>query len=270
MTTMSSRWSQGHRKETTSRMDWWRHKCSLEWLQARQRHITASDIKSLLPFTKTGRPRKVGDEEMLKVLAGKTVTLTEEDCWSYGVMARGHLLEPYAIKTLNTILANRGSSFSEMYWWDDELVEEDGRSLAFSPDGLDVPMGHDPHEATAIAEVKCYSPAQHLVTAYTPKDKLEERWQIASAMALMPNIRRGYLVLFNPKMKIRKTFVITFYRSELESEIETAREVEGKWDNFLVSSSLLRASLPDLLASAIGGNESDIEREIMERQGLNP
>ena len=75
----------------------WKHKCSLDWLRERQRYLTATDVKSLIPVTKTGRPRKITDMERLKVRASKMVTLTEEDCWSYGAAARGHLLEPYAI-----------------------------------------------------------------------------------------------------------------------------------------------------------------------------
>lgn len=248
----------------------WKHKCSLDWLKARQHHITASDVKSLLPFTKTGRPRKVGDEEMLKVLSGKMVRLTEEDCWSYGAMARGHLLEPHAIEALNEILLNEGSE-DQLYWWDDVLVEETHRSLAFSPDALDIPQPWgDPHEARVIAEVKCYSAAQHMTTAYTPKDMLEERWQIASAMALLPNIERGYLVLFNPKFRIRKIFVIKFDRSELESEIEEVLEVERKWDDFRSHGLINKASPNGGTWSAVGRTEEQIEEMIMERQGLNP
>ena len=31
----------------------WKHKCDLGWLTERQKYLTASDIKSLIPFTKT-------------------------------------------------------------------------------------------------------------------------------------------------------------------------------------------------------------------------
>lgn len=250
----------------------WKHKCSLDWLRARQHHITASDVKSLLPFTRTGRPRTVGDEEMLKVMASKMIKLTEEDCWSYGAMARGHLMEPYAVKALNKMLRElHADEADQLYWWDDELVEVSGRSLAFSPDGLDVEMGDDPTMAKVIVEVKSYSPSQHLVTAYTPKDRLEERWQIASAMALLPSIERGYLVLFNPSMKWRKTFVITFERSELEREIEEVLKVEERWDDWREHGPLVTGLPNGGVWSAAGGTEEEIRKEVMAEQGvLNP
>ena len=82
----------------------WEHKCSLEWLLERQKYLTASDIKSLVPVTRTGRPRKVDDEAYFRVLASKLTKLTSEDCWSFGAAARGHILEPYAIDALNVML----------------------------------------------------------------------------------------------------------------------------------------------------------------------
>lgn len=255
-------------------MSGWIHKCSLDWLKARQRYITASDVKSLLPVTPTGRPRAVSDKDYMRVMAGKMTQLTEEDCMSYGAAARGHLLEPYAVDSLNKILAElQGKEHETFYWWDDKLIAEKGRVLAFSPDAMNVPMD-DPNakeNVTAIAEIKSYGSEKHLTTAYTPKEEIEERWQIASAMALLPNIDHAYLVLYNPKMKFRKTFVIRYDRDDLLSEIAMICKVEDDWDEFRKGGAFTKKPPAGFIWSYHGGNEESIKREIDHNESvLNP
>lgn len=253
----------------------WEHRCSIDWLRDRQRFITASDIKGLLPVTKTGRPRTVTDIDRLKVMASKLVDVTEEDCMSYGVMARGHLLEPYAIDALNNMIVRMGKSIGKaekMHWWDDRIVSIEGRSLAFSPDAMDVPMDDPDYigKVTAIAEIKCYDPAHHLAVAYSRPEEIEERWQIASAMALLPNIQHAYLVLFNPKMADRKIFTITYERGDLEKEIAMVLQVEREWDMFCESGPLTKHPASGAVWANIGGSEADIIAELEQRQALNP
>lgn len=250
----------------------WEHRCSLDWLRERQRYLTASDIKSLLPITKGGRRREVSDAEYLKVMASKMVMLTDEDCMSYGAAARGHLLEPYAIDALNTMLVElQGESDHEtFFWWDDKLVSKHGRAIAFSPDAMDVPMGDPSLTPHAIAEVKSYDAPRHLTTAYTPKEQLEERWQIATAMALLNSIDHAYLVLFNPKMKFRKTFVIRFDRDDLTSEIRTILQIEESWREFRETGVLTKKPVNGAIHSHHGGNENTIIEEIERNMRLNP
>lgn len=213
----------------------WKHKCSLEWLQERQRYLTATDIKSLIPVTKTGRPRKITDMDRIKVFAKKHVTLTEEDCWSYGVAARGHLLEPYAIDALNDYLIDVcGATKQEFFHWDDEVVRAPGSLLAFSPDAMDIPQLHNPAAvAHKIAEVKSYAPDKHMLTGFTPMGEIEERWQIATAMATLDTIEEAYLVLFNPSMTLNRLFVIKYDRDYLSEEIKIVHEIAHEWTDFL-------------------------------------
>lgn len=249
----------------------WEHKCSLDWLKERQYYLTASDIKSLLPMTKTGRRREVGDQEYLKVMASKMVMLTEEDCMSYGAMARGHIMEPYAIDALNMMLTElQGEGHEMFYWWDDQLVARHGRAIAFSPDAMDVPMGDPTLEPHAIAEVKSYDAARHVSTAYLPKNQIEERWQLATAMALCDSIDHAYLVLFNPKMKYRKTFMIRFDRDELKSEIDTILEIEQNWKEFREHGPLTTRPINGAIHSHHGGSERTIMQEFERDHRLNP
>lgn len=246
----------------------WKHKCSLRWLRERQKYLTASDVRSLVPLTKTGRPRKIDDIDRLKLLAKKQVELTEEDCWSYGAAARGHLLEPYAIDALNDFLINRGAPRQMFFHWDDELITRHGRDLAFSPDAMDIPQLHDDFAMpTRIAEVKCYSPDRHIVTAFTDKSEIEERWQIATAMTLLDTIEEAYLVLFNPSMRKNRLFVIQYTRNDLKKEIEMISKVELDWMLFKMTGSILPLSTE---RGSEGLDEVDIIDELERAQRMNP
>lgn len=246
----------------------WRHKCSLDWLKQRQKFLTASDIKSLIPFTKTGRPRKIDDMDRLKLYAKKQVELTEDDCWSYGAAARGHLLEPYAIDALNDWFIDRGATRQMFFHWDDEVISLPERSIAFSPDAMDIPQLHNPDAVpTKIAEVKCYSPDRHIATAFTERDKIEERWQIATAMALLDTIEEAYLVLFNPSMRKYRLFVIEYRRKDLEEEISTILKVELEWMLFNMAGHILPLSTE---FGNEGMDEADIVYELVRAERLNP
>lgn len=246
----------------------WEHKCSIEWLCERQKYLTASDIKSLIPVTRTGRPRKVNDEAYYRVLASKLVEITEEDCWSFGAAARGHILEPYAIDALNVMLLQLGGR-RPIYWWDDKIVTDGTRSLAFSPDGLDIPQDDSTLYARTLAEVKCYSDEKHIVIAHTPKEFIEERWQIATAMAVLDTIENAYLVLYNPRIITMKTVVIEWTRDELEREIETVINVEMEWDKF-VASHLSPHILNGGIWQNVGPSESELVKTLRQKGIINP
>lgn len=247
----------------------WKHKCSLDWLKERQKYLTATDIKSLLPITKTGRPRKITDMDRLKVFAKKRVELTEEDCWSYGAAARGHLLEPYAIDALNDYLIEMcGATRQEFFHWDDEVVHVTGSPLAFSPDAMNIPQLHNPNAVVRrIAEVKSYAPDKHMLTGFTPKEEIEERWQIATAMATLDTIDEAYLVLFNPSMKLNRLFVIKYYRDDLLGEIETVHKIADEWTDFLFRQTKLPIGTA-IYTSTL--NEADIIDQLERAQRMNP
>lgn len=258
----------------------WEHKCSLEWLKARQDYLTASEIRVLLPYTKTGRPRTITEMDYLKVMSSKLVTLSEEDCISHGAAARGHLLEPWAVEALNNALIEYNGPVNATYfhWWDDKLVMLPDRDIAFSPDALDMSQKDMPvvvdatdMPITALAEVKCYGTERHIITAYTEKDQLEERWQIATAMALLDTIEHAYLVLFNPSMISRRLFVIEFKRHELDKEIDAILDVEQKWSKF-VDDDRMSSILPHdyRFWSSMTLDEEEIIKTEERRRHLNP
>lgn len=253
----------------------WMHKCRLSWLRARQQYLTASDVKDLLPVTKTGRPRKITEMDYLKVLARKEVMLTEDDCISVGAAARGHILEPYAIQLLNAISR---ASWLTLYHWDDAIVVKPGRRLAFSPDAMSarqvssasmVNVETISGESITIAEVKSYSPEKHFICGHTKKEDLEERWQIATAMALDKRIDTAYLLFYNPSMVDQRLYVIKYKRNDLVDEIATVLMVEHNWDEFIDKKIVTYGNIFQH-PFYTGQYEEDIIAKIKKEDKLNP
>ena len=249
----------------------WFHKCDLGWLRARQKYLTATDVKSLLPVTKTGRKRTIDDESYLKVLSNKMVNLTEADCVSVGAAARGHILEPYAIDRYNE--EDLGNN-TYLYHWDDIVVAKNDAAfcLAFSPDAMDFeqfdtvdPVLKSPN-VKVIGEVKSYSPEKHMVAGYTLKDELDERWQIATAMAVCPSIEEAYLLFYNPSMR-NQLYIVDYDRCDLSSEIDMVLEVEDNWLVWIANLSYLNNHY---LVNGKIDEEEAIIRSIMKREELNP
>lgn len=255
----------------------WFHKCDLDWLRARQQCLTATDVKELLPVTKTGRKRTIGDEQYLKVLSRKLVYLTEEDCLSTGAAARGHILEPYAIDRYN----EEDFGGNEWLWhWDDVVIVKDKTvwgSLAFSPDAMSVDLLSNTNkiwqaddkwieDVKAIGEVKSYAAEKHLTCGHTPKDELEERWQIATAMAVCPQIQTAYLLFYNPSM-IEQLYIVDYDRVDLADEIAMIEQVEKDWQAWLVNFDNL-----DKHYTVDGDPEEEqkIIAAIMKKEELNP
>lgn len=236
----------------------WEHKCSLAWLRARQDFLTATDVRELLPVTKTGKPRKVSDEAFMKVYSHKVEQLSEWNCYSYDAAARGHVLEPYAVMRLDDTLG------LHLYHWDDTIVTKglipQRNHLAFSPDACDVP----PLEGAVvchchprmIAEIKSYYPDKHLVRGCTPKEDLEERWQLAVAMTVCESIEQALLVFYNPSLE-KAMFVVEYSREDLKDEIELVLQVEQDWLTFI-------ENLESKFCHTLIRGDVDDERKIMD------
>lgn len=244
----------------------WRHRTSLDWLKARQPYLTATDIKELLPVTKTGRSRKVDTDSYLKVLSRKLKKLTEDDCISYGAAARGHIMEPFAVHEFN--YEYEETHIPKMFHWDDALITGNNSPLAFSPDALDIerPNGDcvfiDVRPQYGL-EVKSYTADKHLICGHMDKMELEERWQLAAAMKVCESIKEMYLMFYNPSMPTN--FIHVYTREDLVEECEIIDDIILRWNHFI------DGSYP-CLGTKFGNryDEQDIIKVLMEREKLNP
>lgn len=203
----------------------WYHETSADWLQARKNWLTASEVAKIIPVTATGRPRKESTckNNMLEVWAGKQAKTV--DVSSNGAAARGHVMEPFAINDFNDWMS---ASIAIAHHWDDALITNPDLGIAFSPDGLDVPQSDydgdieipvwDIHP-NVMYEVKSYSIDRHYAKGLGRKQYLEERWQIAHAMAVCTDIQLAYLIFYNPNTE-DTMFVHRYMRADLEGEIQ--------------------------------------------------
>lgn len=217
-------------------MDWY-HKADLEWMRARQLFVTASDVKKMMPVTPAGnkRSKDLVEKAMADVWASKLKTLNDDDAVSYGAAARGHAMEPFAIDEFND------HHVAHLHHWDDALVARTDVMLAFSPDAMEIEQPQwmngviestwVPISMNNIGEVKSYSVENHYRCGLVPKLKLEERWQIAVAMAVLAQVQLAYLILYNPACR-HPMFVREYVPSELSREIEIVLETTAAYHEF--------------------------------------
>lgn len=210
----------------------WVHKVSLEWLKERQKYITASDIAGLTDKTDSGRKRSqaIIEQNFIKTFADKSRILTEEDCVSTGAAARGHVMEPIALRLFQHkygIEANH---------WDDFILTKG--NIGWSPDGLDrkqpiseVRMSGIYIKASRGFEIKCYYAEKHLATGMAYKLTLPERWQIATAFYVCPTLKRMDLILYNPSLDKFQMMLHSYYPEELEEELQQIEEIDKKVDD---------------------------------------
>lgn len=247
----------------------WYHETKKEWLDARRNCLTATDVKDLLPVTKTGRKRVVDDESYIKVLARKLAPVSDDDVKSNGAAARGHVLEQFAISMFNANVEG-----ANLQHWDDVVVTREPHEpyrLAFSPDALDArqPEGEYTVDATPemthLGEVKSYYPERHLLCGYTAKENLEERWQVAVAMAVADSIEKATIIFYNPSME-PKMYVVEYSREDLKDEIETVIQVEKDWLEFVDQFEKKQCNK----SFDVGLDEKEIVDVIVEVEELNP
>lgn len=214
----------------------WRHSCSEEWLKARRPYLTASDIKRLLPNYRKIKEGKLKPEEALQfvsVYGGKRETDLDE--MSFGAMARGHYMEPFAVEEFNEI---RSQGF---YHWDDKIIVDNETMLGFSPDALDIPQlpgtrmvsegGLIRHRGgvstgpSMVLEIKSYEGPAHFQRKMVVEDDepLDERWQIACAMAVCGSVCEATVMFYAPQC--RDMFFVDYDRANLESEIQVCLEI---------------------------------------------
>ena len=222
----------------------WSHNVGKLWLAARREHLTASEVKNLITDYKRIKAGKIKLHDALqfaKVYGSKMNC--EIDTSSFGSMARGHIMEPYAIDEYNTI---NGTDF---YPWDDKLIARG--CLAFSPDAMDIPQlpgtkmvvnlddelvdknGDANPGPSEILEIKSYEAGQAFqrLSMIGRDEPLEERWQIATAMAVCYTIKTGTIMFYLPQCGIE--FSKQYDRADLIDEIDTVMEIARMWNEYV-------------------------------------
>lgn len=208
----------------------WYHECDVEWLEARRKYITATDIAKLVPAYNRGMKKDPkGLIPEFAALWCEKNTDAEPDPSSVGPAARGHICEPWAVAAWN--LQNP----DQMCHWDDVIVHRDG--VGFSPDALDIKLIADLVEIdadmihpTSLLEIKSYEPKHHMMSCLKAKEDQDELMQIATAFLICPTLEEANLVFFCPDAPISMK-VFEYSRKDLKSEMELAEKIIGKWND---------------------------------------
>lgn len=209
----------------------WEHCCSQAWLDARKPYITASEIASLIPTykrIKAGKENLFSSPALIK-LYGQKHSAEPDDPMSYGAAARGHIMEPWAIEEYNKHASEK------LFHWDDVVVVNG--KMGYSPDAMDIPQPAIGPIApcqvldgvTHIGEAKCYEPGKHMQAAMQNPMRMDERWQVAMAMSVMPKIESADLILYCPPLSSIK--LKRFTREMLDKEMKTIEEIVVMYEN---------------------------------------
>lgn len=225
----------------------WEHRVDPEWMKARRKFLTASEIVSCLPSWRRATKAQKAGEEIFPAffsLMMQKVSDAELDIDSFGAMARGHIAEPYAINDYNSNVPD-----DPMFHWDDVVIAS--ANIGWSPDGLNIsqdypgPMLYSTTDKsgtrllspdakysamapTRCIEVKSYEPKAHAKRMVTPKEKLDERWQIATGMWVVPSIVEGVVLFYS--LETDFSFPVYYSRDELEEEIVTISGLNALWE----------------------------------------
>lgn len=178
----------------------WTHEVDSNWLKARQRVLTATDVSSLLPeykrYLKAGSPDKIMPG-FAALWAQKHYEGELDTGAPSPAAARGHIMEPWAVESWNKQCA------PVMHHWDDCVITNG--LLGFSPDAMDIPQStcvpridHAAVQPTAIMEIKCYGVENHMKSIIEDKMEHKELMQIAMSFAVLPSLEKAYLLYFCP------------------------------------------------------------------------
>lgn len=224
----------------------WRHEASEDWLAARRQVLTASEIVKLQPARRKQAREAATDPDVLSpafaaMWARKNTELAIDmgDSVSWGWAARGHIMEPYAVKDFNAAGLGRF-----MHHWDDCVIKNG--VLGFSPDALDVPqpangevecgvgMGGLQFEDACIPlpteglEIKSYEPGHHMECVLRPRTRHEELMQLAVAMQVLPSLRRMHLMFYCPGAPV-PVWVQTYTRKDLTPQLRLVQETRDMY-----------------------------------------
>lgn len=221
----------------------WSHNVGELWLAARREHLMASEVKNLITDykrIKAGKIKLPNALQFAKVYGSKMNC--DIDTSSFGAMARGHIMEPYAVEEYNRI---NGTKF---YQWDDKLITRG--IVGFSPDAMDIPQlpgtkmvvnlddelvdknGDTNPGPNEILEIKSYEAGQAFqrLSMIGRDEPLEERWQIATAMAVCYTIKTGTIMFYLPQCGLE--FSKQYDRADLIDEIDIVMDIAKMWDQY--------------------------------------
>jgi len=174
-----------------------------EWLESREGKITGTVAKNVI--TIRGTTKKKGFWELI----AKRVALPRD---GENPMERGRRLEGEAIDLFAKETGKKVNKDLVL------CVSDEDPNIAYSPDGL---IGK-----TEDVEVKCINSASHIEALITQKIPTEYDFQVLQAFIVNPQLKRRYIVFYDPAIQAKPFFYITVERKDVEEDVKKYLEEE--------------------------------------------
>jgi hypothetical protein len=176
---------------------------SSEWDAIRKGKITGSKLNDIV--VKRGTGKKLGFYELI---ADRVAVGADDE----NPMDRGHRLEDEALdqyEKMEGVKLNRGVF----------AVSDDNENMAISHDSLS-------EDETRAVEIKCLSSAKHLQAYFEKQIPSEYDFQKLQYFIINPKLRRLDFGFYDPRVTCKQFHFITFFREDLEEEIEQYKQYE--------------------------------------------
>lgn len=235
----------------------WTHEVSAAWLEARRSVLTATEIAGLMPEYRKYLKRQDPDTLMpgFAALWAAKHSDTELDVSSPSpAAARGHILEPWAVKSWN-------EQASPIYYHWDDCVICNG-IFGFSPDAMDIMQLYPdaklmvssdgkflknvddrycstPH---SILEIKSYEVPRHMKSVIMNRMDHDELMQLAMAFVVLPELEEAKILWFCPGAPI-SMHSESYTRDDLHDQISLITEVADVYEKQAELCSRLASSL---------------------------
>ena len=207
----------------------WQHEVDPDWLRARHKYLTATDIVKLWPAAKKWKRGDSMPPTFIGLWMDKHSNCDVNPV-SFDAAARGHCMEPFAVLDANVLKQKN------FHHWDDVVIHNG--SLGFSPDAMNIPQPLLPVDVdytdpcieavSEIMEVKCFAPYHHGQCVVSGPEK-DQRIQIAMAFKVLPDLQRAYITYYCPGAYI-DIHVSEFHRNDLAEEFGMIDRVVDIWN----------------------------------------
>lgn len=175
---------------------------SEEWDQIRKGKITGSKLNDIV--VKRGTGKKIGFYELI---ADRVAVQPDGE----DPMDRGHRLEDEALDLYEKQVGKLQRGVF--------AVSDDNPNMAISHDAINEYYTH-------AVEVKCLSSAKHLQAYFEKQIPTEYEFQKLQYFIINPDLLQLDFVFYDPRVTCKPLHSISFFRQDLEEEIEQYKQYE--------------------------------------------
>lgn len=190
-----------------------------KWMEGRLGKITGTRLDKIV--VKKGTGKKIGFYELI----AERLSVTEEDFEGYipneTPMDRGTRLQKFAIDRFSKETGKKINE--ELVMW----AREDNDKIAISPDAIIVDDNGEFGGEEAI-ECKCLASSRHIEAFLNNEIPDEYRMQIIQYFCVNDDLKKMYMVFYDPRIPAKDFFYLTIDRKDVQEEVEQYLEYQIK------------------------------------------